>query len=118
MGKAAFSLDDGVFTTPCPRVFSAIAHRVNPLLKDVLAGLEYYWVMDQAEYATDVMFRDAEALKAPYEPLRKHATLCFSAEDLLTFLGRNLHGRFEGEILTDMKKKRLPGAQVKHRMPV
>ena len=86
---------DRMETTNWPRVFSAIARRVHPLLKDVLAGMEYYWVMDQAEYATDVMFRDAEALKAPYEQLLKHATLCFSAEDVLTFLGRKMHGRFE-----------------------
>jgi len=26
------------------------------------------------------------------------------------------YGRFEGEVLTDMKKKRFPGARVKHRM--
>jgi hypothetical protein len=82
----------------------------------VLEGLEYYWVMDQAEYATDVMFHDADALKAPYEELLKHATLCFGAEDVLTFLGRKMHGRFQGEVLTDMKKKRYPGARVKHRM--
>ena len=80
---------DRMETTNWPRVFSAIARRVNPLLKDVLAGMEYYWVMDQAEYATDVMFRDAEALKAPYEDLLKHATLCFSAEDVLTILVRS-----------------------------
>lgn len=99
-----------------PRVLSAFARRVNPLLKDVLAGMEYYWIMDQAEYATDVMFRDAEALKVPYQDMLKHATLCFSAEDVLTFLGRKLHGQFQGEVLTDMKKKRFPGARVKHRM--
>jgi len=28
---------------------------------------ELYWVTDQAEYATDVMFEDANALKALYE---------------------------------------------------
>ena len=102
--------------TNWPRVFSAIARRVNPLLKDLLAGMEYYWVMDQVEYATDVMFRDAQSLGTPYQELLKHATLCFSAEDVLTFLGRKMHGRFEGEVLTDMKQKRFPGARVKHRM--
>ncbi len=99
-----------------PRVLAAFAKRVNPLLSDVLAGMEYYWVMDQAEYATDVMFNDADSLKAPYEELLKHATLCFGAEDVLIFLGRKMHGRFQGEVLTDMKKKRHPGARVKHRM--
>jgi hypothetical protein len=99
-----------------PRVLSAFARRVNPLLKDLLAGMEYYWVMDQAEYATDVMFESTQALQGPYEQLLKHATLCFSAEDVLTFLGRKMHGCFRGEVLTDMKKKRFPGARVKHRM--
>jgi hypothetical protein len=99
-----------------PRVLGAFAKRVNPLLKDVLRGMEYYWVMDQAEYATDVMFESTDALQGPYEQLLKHATLCFSAEDVLTFLGRKLHGSFQGEVLTDMKAQRCPGARVKHRM--
>lgn len=99
-----------------PRVLAAFARRVNPLLKDVLRGMDYYWVMDQAEYATDVMFESPDALQGPYEQLLKHATLCFGAEDVLTFLGRKMHGRFQGEVLTDMKAKRWPGARVKHRM--
>ena len=102
--------------TNWPRVLSALAGRITPMLKDVLAGMDYYWVMDQAEDATDVIFRDADALQAPYEQLLKHATLCFSAEDVLTFLGRKMNGNFQGEVLTDMKKKRHPGARVKHRM--
>ena len=39
--------------------------------------------------AMEVMFRDADALKAPYKELLKHATLCFSAEDVLTILVRS-----------------------------
>lgn len=99
-----------------PRVLAAFARKVNPLLNGMLEGMEYYWVMDQAEYATDVMFESAEALKEPYQEFLKHATLCFGAEDVLTFLGRKMHGRFQGEVLTDLKKKRHPGARVKHRM--
>jgi hypothetical protein len=99
-----------------PRLLGAFARRINPLLKDLLAGMEYYWVMDQAEYATDVMFPNAQTLQGPYEQFLKRATLCFGAEDVLTFLGRKLNGHFQGEVLTDMKRKRIPGARVKHRM--
>ena len=99
-----------------PRILSAFAARVNPLLKGLLAGQDYYWVMDQAEYATDVMFESAAALKGPYEEFLRYATLCLGAEDVLTFLGRKLTGHFQGEVLTDSKKKRVPGARVKHRM--
>lgn len=77
--------------------------------------MDYYWVIDQSEFATDVIFTDRASLKSLYEKLVKHATLCFSAEDVLTFLGRKLHGRFEGEVLTDYKKRWF-GVRVKHRM--
>ena len=98
-----------------PRILNAFAKRFNPLLKDLLQSMEYYWIADQVEFATDVMFTDHATLKPLYKELLRHATLCFSAEDVLTFLGRKLHGRFEGEVLTDYKK-RWPGARVKHRM--
>jgi hypothetical protein len=45
-----------------------------------------------------------------------HAALHFSASDILTFLGRRLHPRFDGEVLTDCKKDRCPGARIKHRV--
>src|SRR5262249_38853784 len=51
-------------------------------------------------------------------PISKRAwahTLCLRAEDVLTFLGRKLHGKFAGEILNDWKR-RWPGARVKHAM--
>jgi hypothetical protein len=93
------------------------ARQVNPLLgAPWLQGQGYYWVIDQAEYSTDVLFRDRQALAALYPRLLDHATLHFSAQDILTFLGRRLHPRFDGEVLTDCKKDRWPGARVKHRV--
>lgn len=62
-----------------PRILSAFARKINPLLKGLLSGMDYYWVVDQAEYATDVMFRSASSLKDLYENLLRHATLCFGA---------------------------------------
>lgn len=98
-----------------PGTLQAIAKRFNPLLADLLKSMKYYWVTDQAEFATDVMFTDRTSLKPLYKELLKFATLIFSAEDVLCFLGRKLHGCFKGEVLNDYKK-RCPGARVKHRM--
>jgi len=95
--------------------FDVFANRINPLMEGMLQGFKYYWVTDQAEYATDIMFESTDALKELYTKLQRHATVCFSAEDILTFLGRKLHGNFLGEVQNDYKK-RLPGARVKHRM--
>jgi len=98
-----------------PRLLDAFARKVNPFLDDLLQNMRYYWIIDQAEYATDVLFRDRAVLKHLYAHLLQHATVCFSAEDVLTFLGRKLNGNFQGEV-TNRLKKRWPGARVKHRM--
>ena len=88
---------------------------MNPLLRDLLDGFDYYWVTSQSELATDIMFRDRAALKKIYPRLLRHASLCFSAEDVLAFLGRKLHGCLEAEVLNDCKK-RAQGHRVKHWM--
>ena len=98
-----------------PRVLSAFARRVNPLMNNLLSGMDYYWVTQQAEYATDVMFKSPAALAGLYDPLLKHATARFGAEDVMTFLGRKLTGGFAGDVGTDYKT-RWPGVRVRHRM--
>jgi hypothetical protein len=97
-----------------PRILKSYALLVNPLLDDVLKGCDHYWVIDQAEYATDLVFTSKDALAGLFSKLLEHASLNFSAKDILGFLGRRLHGRFDGEVLTDCKTERDPGARVKH----
>jgi hypothetical protein len=96
------------------RFLNALARRVNPLHKDWLKGCDYYWVVDQAEFATDVLFKDRDRLQPLYRRLLEHATLAFSAEDILSFLGKKLHPALQAEINTD-GKKRPQGFRVKHR---
>jgi hypothetical protein len=100
-----------------PRVLNAFARRVNSFLPRLQrAGFgPYYWVTDQSEYATDIMFQDRASLTALYPALVELATHTFSAEDVLRFLGRKLHGNFQGEVTTDLKR-RPEGRRVKHRM--
>jgi hypothetical protein len=94
------------------------ARRVNPHVRrgGWLAGMNYYWVTEQAEYATDVLFASRSRLRELYPRLIDHAVVNFSARDILMFLGRKLHGNFQGEVLTDCKKKRHPGVRIKHRV--
>jgi hypothetical protein len=108
-------LADRFATLPWPTILERLARRVNPLLRDLLASYRYYWATHQAEYATDILFTSRVALRDLYPRLLRHATLCLRAEDVLTFLGRKLHGKFAGEVLNDWKR-RWPGARVKHWM--
>jgi hypothetical protein len=94
------------------------ARMVNPLLgqKTGLGHLSYYWVIDQAEYSSDVLFADKPSLGELYPRLLDHAAVSFQARDILTFLGRKPHQNFQGEVLTSCQKQREPGARVKHQM--
>ena len=75
----------------------------------------YYWVIDQAEYATDVMFRESAGLSGLYKRMVEHARVSVSAEDVLKFLGRKPSGNFKGELQTHVSR-RVEGVRVVHRM--
>ena len=98
-------------------VLQRFARAVNPWMPRIKAeGFgDYYWVLDQCEVATDIMFRSRAALTHLLPQWVDHALRNFSARDVLRFLGRKLHGNFKGEATTD-GKQRPEGYRVKHRV--
>ena len=115
--RAAQELADSFADLNWTKILDRLARQVNPLMFERwFRGLCYYWVVDQAEYATDLIFTGREALAGLDPRLLDHAAVNFSAKDILCFLGRKFHPRFEGEVLTDCQKGRWPGARIKHRM--
>ena len=100
-----------------PRVLNAFARRLNPLLPTIKAKKfgGYYWVLDQAEIATDVMFKTRPELLAVWPDLVRHAALNMSSEDVLGFLGRKLHPSLTAQVVTDARR-RPEGWRVRHRM--
>ena len=71
----------------------------------------YYWTVRQAEFATDVMFRDAKSLDGVYPTMLRHAMENFRSPQVLRFLGRRCLIR--GECKTRLEKRR-EGVCVKH----
>jgi len=110
---AAQQLADRFAKQNWPKLLGALARQFNPLLEHELQGQDYYWVTDQAEYATDVLFRDRAALASLYPRLVEHATVCLQAVDILKFLGRKLHPSFLGEVQTH-RGQRIEGTRLKH----
>jgi hypothetical protein len=100
-----------------PRLLGAFAHRVNPHLATIEQADfgSYYWVVDQAEVATDVMFNNRRSLAAVMPDLVRHASLNMSSADVMRFLGRKLHPSLKAEVVTDTKH-RPEGWRVKHRL--
>jgi hypothetical protein len=102
---------------PWPKILERYARQVNPLLRKELKeikGLGHYWVIDQAEYATDLLFVSKQALAGLYLRLLEFAFLTFSPQKILGYLGRAYHERFDGEVQTHYKSAREPGACIKH----
>jgi hypothetical protein len=115
--QAAQRLADSFVDQDWRKILHRLVRQVNPLMRQAwFRGLSYYWVVDQAEFSTDLIFTGREALAGLYPRLLDHAVVNFSAKDILTFLGRRFHPRFDGEVLTHCQKGRWPGARIKHRM--
>jgi len=103
--KAAQACADRFAKQNWPKLLGQLARHFNPLLSKELREQDYYWVMDQAEYATDVLFVDRPALAGLYPRLVEHARTCLGAEDVLKFLGRKLTGQFLGEVQTHVGRR-------------
>ena len=113
VGKAQ-QLADQLLCKKWPGFLNVLAKRCNPLLGGLLQGLAYRWVTDQAEFALDILFKDADALGSLYPRLLEHAILHLGGEDILSYLGRKRPAACRDQVLTDLKKHR-QGFRVKHR---
>jgi hypothetical protein len=103
--------------TDWPPFLERHAVLVNPLLPDIeRAGFPgYWWVIDQCEYASDVLFTDRAALETIRDDLVTAAVTALGASDVLHFLGRRPHPAFAGEVTID-SKKRAQGCRVRFRL--
>jgi hypothetical protein len=81
--------------------------------------MDYYWTVDESEWATDLMFRSPGELAQIYPRLLRHGLLTFGSGEVLRFLGRRVpahgvHGNFQGEVVSDLRT-RPEGVRIKHR---
>jgi hypothetical protein len=89
------------------------AHQYCPVT--TVLGLEYSWSIMQAEYATDLVFKDQRTLQAFYPLLLEALIQAVKPADVATFLGRKLHGNYQGEMGNRFNVRWL-GSRIKHRM--
>jgi hypothetical protein len=117
---AAQVLLENQLKTDWPGLLDSLAQKAFPSQQRLLrwAGepMDYYWSVDQSEWATDVMFKDAASLALVYPKLIRQGVLTLGASDVLKFLGKNLDGRFTaGSVSTDLKR-RPEGVRLKHQV--
>jgi hypothetical protein len=121
LGRAQALLDQQL-EMDWPKELGQLLRQVHPLGRQICRplDLEYYWSASETEYATDVIFKDADSLARLYPSWVHHAMSSFSSPDVMRFLGRyvpvstgKVWGQFEGEIISD-SKRRTEGVRVKH----
>jgi hypothetical protein len=100
-----------------------LAQAINPLMPSLLApyDMQYYWSMEESEWATDFMFRSTAQLSQLYPSLIRHGMESLGSRDVMRFLGQrvplhgNSHRRDCREIVTDIKQRQ-EGIRIKHRL--
>lgn len=110
---AAQKLADEFPAAELHKILDGYAHRCCP----VIAGLEqeYHWSLMQVEYATDIVFRNAEDLKALYETLTHTAIHAVKPEHVATFFGRKFVVETTSET-TSRLKTIVQGTCIKHQL--
>jgi len=115
--EAAQQISDEFLGKKLDGILNHFAEQINPFIKRIkeILGYDYFWCMEQCEYATDVMFNSRQDLEAVYIDFVKHGMVAFQFDDVMAFMGRKMHPAFSGEIVSDIKKRPW-GIRIKHRM--
>jgi hypothetical protein len=77
--------------------------------------LSYYWSLMQVEYALDLVFKTPATLGAFYPHLLETLIHAVKPQDIATFLGKKLHGNYQGEVGSNLNTRML-GTRIKHHM--
>src|SRR5207245_6352147 len=111
IGRAQALMDQQHQSDWC-KLLGPLVRRCHPLYTEINAPIEqeYYWTAAETEYATDVMFRDREALNPS---LVHHAVMSFGAEQVLRFWGRSGRVGVSDEVMTD-RRRGSDGGRAKH----
>ncbi len=111
--KKAQEISDSMKIEKLHKILNRLARIYCPVYKDF--GQLYHWSIMQAEYSTDIIFKNKEVLHPIYEELVKVAIHTVKPDNIATFLGQKLHGKYEGEIGNNYNV-RIEGSKIKHTM--
>lgn len=111
--RTAQDLSDGFRAEDLHHALDAFASRYCPVVG--LYGQTYRWSIMQAEYSTDILFKNQENLKYLYEPLVRTAIHSVKPDNIASFLGRKVDPRYQGEMGNNFNT-RILGTRIKHRM--
>ena len=107
----AQALVDGFELKALAARLHTLAEEFCPVVKQFRGG--YHWSLMQVEYALDVVFRSAAALRPVYEEISRQAIFTVKAPDIARFLNKRLSP--EAEAQSDFHT-RVEGTRIKHQL--
>jgi hypothetical protein len=110
--QRAQELADALSPDQLHRILDGYAEQCCPISE--IFGQSYHWSLMQVEYATDLAFRSAATLGPLYEQLVRESVLSVKAEQVASFLGRQITPQLAQEIGSQFST-RIEGTCVKHR---
>lgn len=93
--------------------FDELARKYCPVYRHF--NQVYHWSIMQAEYAMDIIFKKQESLQSIYSDLISTAIHTVKPENIVTFLGKKLDSKYQGEIGNNYNI-RIEGSRIKHSM--
>jgi hypothetical protein len=101
-----------------PALLQGLVEPVHPLWDDLhgRARAPYYWMTEQSEWATDIVFRDADFLRRWYPRWLRHGIETLSCRDALRYLGKHVPAQGYGTCTDEAKidlRTRVEGTRLK-----
>lgn len=109
----AQKISDNLTIIKLHKKLNAFAEKFCPVHK--VFKQQYHWSIMQCEYATDIVFKKQEDLKPLYDQLIAKAIHSVKPENIITFFGKKMHGKYEGQIGNNYHV-RIEGSRIKHSM--
>lgn len=115
--ERAQEISDHLQNMNLTRKFDSLVSKYNNLIPkfEEILGHGYFWTVFECEYATDIMFKTREDLENIFPSLVEKSFFTFKCDDIMSFFGRKLDYKFQGEIVSDARK-RYQGFRIKHKM--
>ena len=107
----AQTLLDEQTRTDWPALLQGLVEPVHPLWHDLhgRARAPYYWMAEQSEWATDIVFRNPDDLAIWYPRWLRHGLTTLSCRDALRYLGKHVpahgYGRCTDEARIDLRAR-------------
>ncbi len=106
-------LSDNFRTEDIHQFLNILTDKYLPFLKKY--NQSYRWGIMQAEYSTNIIFKDQSNFQLFYQDLIYKITLSVKPDNISTFLGKKLSPFYQGEIGNNFINHRILGTRIKHR---